>query len=80
MFTGYDTCGRIEFRPECGVSIKAKDKPLPPLENLGIHKSRAPSFPNYATLDARLRSYKMWPIALKLKPNTLCEAGFFYTG
>jgi len=79
---GYDTCGRIEFRPDCGVNINAvKDnKPLPPLEKLGIHKSRAPSFPNYATQEARLRSYEMWPIALKLKPNTLSEAGFFYTG
>lgn len=77
---GYDTCGRIEFRSECGVSVQAKDRTLPPLEKLGIHKSRAPSFPNYASLEARLRSFEMWPIALKLKPNTLSEAGFFYTG
>lgn len=77
---GYDTCGRIEFRPESGVAVNSKDKsPLPPLEKLGIHKSRAPSFPDYSTLEARLRSYEMWPIALKLKPNTLSEAGFFYT-
>uniref|UniRef100_A0A1B6KJG8 RING-type domain-containing protein n=1 Tax=Graphocephala atropunctata TaxID=36148 RepID=A0A1B6KJG8_9HEMI len=78
--SGYDTCGRIEFRPECGMGLNAKDRPLPPLEKLGIHKSRAPSFPNYATLEARLRSYDLWPIALKLKPNILSEAGFFYTG
>ncbi|XP_046670435.1 death-associated inhibitor of apoptosis 1 isoform X2 [Homalodisca vitripennis] len=77
---GYDTCGRIEFRPECGMGLQAKDRPLPPLEKLGIHKSRAPSFPNFATLEARLRSYDLWPIALKLKPKILSEAGFFYTG
>jgi len=77
---GYDTCGRIEFRLENGVSVNSKDQQLPPLEKLGIHKSRAPSFPNYSTLEARLRSYEMWPISLKLKPNALSEAGFFYTG
>uniref|UniRef100_A0A1B6CU38 RING-type domain-containing protein n=1 Tax=Clastoptera arizonana TaxID=38151 RepID=A0A1B6CU38_9HEMI len=80
---GVDTCGRygIELRDQNGIetNVNIKDKPAS-LEKLGIHKIRAPSFPAYATYDARLHSYEMWPIALKLKPNTLSEAGFFYTG
>lgn len=77
---GYDICGRTEFRSKCGVGLKTKNETPPSLENLGIHKNKAPSFANYATLEARLRSFDTWPIAMKLKPNTLSEAGFFYTG
>lgn len=83
---GFDpcVCGHygIEFRPFAGSEngTNGKDRSTPSLEKLGIHKSRAPSFPNYASPEARLRSYEMWPIALKLKPNMLSDAGFFYTG
>lgn len=83
---GYEpyVCGHygIEFRPFAGSDngTNGTDRSTPSLEKLGVHKSRAPSFPNYASLEARLRSYEMWPIALKLKPNMLSDAGFFYTG
>lgn len=50
-------------------------------EELGIHKKRAPSFPDYITIESRLQSYETWPKELKRQnPNTLSEAGFFYTG
>lgn len=84
---GYDPClcGHygIEFRPFAGSEngTNGNERSFSTsLEKLGIHKSRAPSFPNYASPEARLRSYEMWPIALKLKPNMLSDAGFFYTG
>lgn len=74
--SGYDVCGRITLTPEYGVGDKSLSS-----EVLGIHEITAPSsFPRFTTLDARLKSYKMWPIALKVTPGALCEAGFFYTG
>uniref|UniRef100_A0A146LQQ7 Apoptosis inhibitor IAP n=4 Tax=Lygus TaxID=30084 RepID=A0A146LQQ7_LYGHE len=72
---GFDVCGHgMEFQTE-------SQRPASLLEtHEGYLKSRAPCFANYATLDARLRSYDTWPISLKLKPNVLSDAGFFYTG
>lgn len=72
----------IELRPFAGSEngTNGNERNTPSLEKLGVHKSRAPSFPGYASPEARLRSYEMWPIALKLKPNMLSDAGFFYTG
>lgn len=51
-----DVCGRgAEFQTE-------SSKPASILEtHEGYLKSRAPSFSNYATLDARLGSYETWP-------------------
>ncbi|XP_075226324.1 death-associated inhibitor of apoptosis 1-like isoform X2 [Lycorma delicatula] len=77
--TGYDVCGTgqygIVFRPDNSPNVD-----IPSIEKLGIQQSRPPAFPNYSTYEARMRSYEMWPISLKLKPNVLSEAGFFYTG
>lgn len=76
---GYDVCGTgqygIVFRPDITPTVD-----IPSIEKLGIQQSRPPAFPGYATYEARMRSYELWPISLKLKPNVLSEAGFFYTG
>lgn len=49
-------------------------------ENIGIIKHTGPLHPNYATLEARLRTFREWPPALKQQPQELAEAGFYYIG
>lgn len=46
----------------------------------GYRNNKAPSYPTYATLEARLESYKTWPHFAIPKPDALSDAGFFYTG
>ncbi|CAB0014317.1 unnamed protein product [Nesidiocoris tenuis] len=74
----------LEGNDVCGHEMEFPSEPSRPASVLETHegylRSRAPSFPNYATYDSRLRSYETWPISLKLKPNVLSDAGFFYTG
>ena len=43
-------------------------------------KHGGPLHPQYATLEARLRTFREWPPALRQKPNDLAEAGFYYIG
>lgn len=68
---------------ECGIyNIKKSDNcPIvPSLEKLGITRRYSPAHPSYITLEARLESFESWPSALKLRPQELADAGFFYTG
>lgn len=46
----------------------------------GSHGSRGPAHPMYATVPARLESFKDWPISLKQKPKEMVDAGYFYMG
>lgn len=78
--SGFDTCGPFSLQIQsCGDSTALPEDPKL-LESPNFLKTRPPSFPDFATIDARLRSYDTWPISLKLKPKVLSEAGFFYTG
>jgi len=72
--SGYDECGIYNIKKSDNCPI------IPSLEKLGIQKRYNPAHPSYATLDSRIESYKSWPIGLKLRPQELAEAGFFYTG
>jgi len=49
-------------------------------ENIGIIKHTGPLHPNYATTEARLRTFREWPPALKQQPKELADAGFYYIG
>ena len=49
-------------------------------EQLGILKHSGPAHPQKATFEARLRTFRDWPPALKQKPKDLAEAGFIYIG
>jgi len=49
-------------------------------ESLGILKHSGPLHPQYATLEARLRTFREWPPALRQQPRDLAEAGFYYIG
>jgi len=49
-------------------------------ETPGVMKHAGPLHPQYATLEARLRTFRDWPPALKQQPKQLSEAGFYYIG
>jgi len=49
-------------------------------ENIGIIKHNGPLHPNYATMEARLRTFREWPPGLRQQPRELAEAGFYYIG
>ena len=36
--------------------------------------------PQHATLEARLRTFREWPPALRQQPAELADAGFYYIG
>lgn len=78
---GYDTCGSLFIQPSNAKASAPKvNQVVSSLKKLGINKNSPPAFPHYATFDSRLRTFDSWPISLRLKPNVLSEAGFFYTG
>ena len=49
-------------------------------ERMGVMKHSGPLHPQYATLEARLRTFREWPPALKQQPKDLADAGFYYIG
>lgn len=49
-------------------------------ESIGILKHSGPLHPQNATLEARLRTFREWPPALKQQPAELADAGFYYIG
>jgi len=49
-------------------------------ESIGILKHAGPLHPQYATLEARLRTFREWPPALRQQPKELAESGFYYIG
>lgn len=75
-----DTCGRygIEIRPY-SVPERSEQQPIS-LNKLGITPNKSPSFPQYATKESRINTFKEWPLSIKQKPDELAEAGFFYIG
>jgi len=51
------------------------------LVSVGIlQKMKPPGYNDFATLEARLQSFEKCLIPLKQNIQTLCEAGFFYSG
>jgi len=49
-------------------------------EDLGIIRHSGPANPKYSTVEARTRTFREWPPALRQQPAQLSEAGFFYIG
>nr|CAD7573792.1 unnamed protein product [Timema californicum] len=76
----YDTCGLygIDIHPSSGVEKTVLGDVS--LEKLGVNKTKGPVFPQYASIDARIKSFDGWPLSLKQRPDQLSEAGFYYTG
>ncbi|XP_050515625.1 death-associated inhibitor of apoptosis 2 [Diabrotica virgifera virgifera] len=50
------------------------------LGELGVQAHRGPKKSNFATVEARLRSYVGWSSDLIQTPEVLAEAGFYYEG
>jgi len=49
-------------------------------ESFGVMRHEGPLHPQHATIEARLRTFRDWPPALKQQPSQLTEAGFYYIG
>jgi len=49
-------------------------------ESIGIIRHSGPANTKYSTLEARLRTFKDWPPALRQEPKQLADAGFYYIG
>jgi len=64
--------------PEKAVQFKVGNGQDP--ESIGVMRHEGPDHPQYATLEARLRTFRDWPPALKQQPKDLAEAGFYYIG
>lgn len=62
--------GITRFSPSMDVS----------LERLGICPRQDAVHPNFTTVESRLDSFSSWPLHIKLRPNALSDAGFYYTG
>uniref|UniRef100_A0A646QCJ6 Inhibitor of apoptosis 2 n=1 Tax=Hemiscolopendra marginata TaxID=943146 RepID=A0A646QCJ6_9MYRI len=80
-----DVTGRYQYEmenfsgPEKG-HINALNLERCNLGGVGITKHRGPKHPNYATLEARLRSYESWLESIPQNPQELAMAGFYYAG
>eukprot|EP00093_Oithona_nana_P000072 00072.XXX_1718_259_1 [CDS] Oithona nana genome sequencing. len=69
---------RNAFNEKCPQNVKIT-RPTTE-ENSGIIRHTGPQNTKYSTLEARLRSFRDWPPALKQEPRQLAEAGFYYIG
>jgi hypothetical protein len=75
--------GRQAFSgPEKGPSNIRYVNGVPPTneESIGIIRHSGPANTKYSTMEARLRTFKDWPPALKQEPRQLADAGFYYIG
>lgn len=80
---GFDTCGPYTDQTCPCVALNSSEQiygVTRSLERLGIYESRGPAYPNFITVEARMRSYANWPLSIKQRPDELSEAGFYYTG
>lgn len=70
---GVDECGMYGIT-SCNSTVDVS------LERLGICPRQEPAHSCYATLESRLESFSSWPLHIKLRPEALSDAGFYYTG
>ena len=49
-------------------------------EDIGVIRHSGPANAKYSTVEARIRTFREWPPALRQQPAQLSEAGFFYIG
>lgn len=70
---GVDECGMYGIT-RCSPTVDVS------LERLGICPRQDAAHPSFTTLESRMESYSTWPLHIKLRPEQLSDAGFFYTG
>jgi len=87
--SSHDSYDETGIRPSAGRQINSGPEKGPTNvkinrpgteENNGIIRHTGPQNTKYSTLEARLRSFRDWPPALKQEPRQLAEAGFYYIG
>lgn len=64
------------------IRSSCRDKPslIVGLGLSGMSITRNPDFDCYSTYEARLNTFKNWPISMPQKKEQLADAGFFYQG
>jgi hypothetical protein len=81
ILAGYDVCGLYGSAPADVQSNNESKKVQDFLDSVGIlQQMKPPKHKEFATLEARLKSFEKCLIKLKQDVQTLCEAGFFYIG
>lgn len=70
---GVDECGMYGIT-RCSPTVDVS------LERLGICPRQDVAHPSFTTLESRMESFSTWPLHIKLRPEELSDAGFFYTG
>lgn len=81
FLAGYDVCGLYGSAPTDVKSNHESKKVQDFLDSVGIlQQMKPPKHKDFATLEARLKSFEKCLIPLKQDIQTLCEAGFFYIG
>ncbi|XP_076549096.1 baculoviral IAP repeat-containing protein 7-B isoform X1 [Osmia lignaria lignaria] len=82
-----DVCGPygIEYRPTSGPDNHnfSSELQLPStakLSCLGLGRPKGPVHPEYASYDARLRTFETWPKSMPQTKEQLADAGFYYIG
>ena len=83
-----DVCGPygVEYRPGSGPdcpSTTSTNFQLPSSAKLGcfgISRPKGPVHPEFASYDARLRTFDSWPKSMPQTKEQLADAGFYYTG
>ncbi|VVC24367.1 Hypothetical protein CINCED_3A022001 [Cinara cedri] len=79
---GYDVCGPFGFPPTNSPCISEETKQIQQLfDSVGvIQEIKTPNHKDFATLEARLKTFDKCKKQMKQDIQTLCEAGFYYIG
>nr|ULH81361.1 inhibitor of apoptosis protein-1 [Cotesia chilonis] len=84
---GSDVCGRYgdEFRPDASPDFRSgqTEFQFPSTAKLGsqnLAQPKGPAHPEFASYDARLKSFDSWPKSMPQTKDQLADAGFYYTG
>lgn len=82
-----DVCGPygVEYRPGSGPDCESHSPEfqlpsIAKLGSLGLGRPKGPVYPEYASHEARIRTFESWPKAMPQTKEQLADAGFYYTG
>lgn len=78
-----DVCGPygVEVRPDAEEDCHSSLLPSSArLGSLGLSRAKGPAHPEYASRDARYRTFESWPKSMPQTKDQLADAGFYYTG